>query len=576
MAQIDLSPVSPAEALRYFRGKGLQESFDYRDISPEEHARSFTVAKGMSHDILRDIRAGIDRAIDDGTGLETFRQELTPLLQAKGWWGRQPLVDPHTDELKLVQLGSPERLRTIFDVNMRVAYQAGRWERIQRTKSVFPFLRYVATLDDRTRPEHRAWHGTIRRVDDPWWDTHYPPCGWRCRCTVVQLTERMMRQRGWSVTEAPPTFPKRTYTNKRTGQTVQIEGGIDPSWNHNVGKHYLDGLSPTPAGPMRDAPDKGRVARAQPPLGTRLGPAPGSLDASQAALQEQFLRAFGATADKAVVFTDAGGHPFVASGALFRDLAGDPAPMTESAVRALPLAARAIRWPEEIREVWSGPKGDLRLMRRYLARVQDVAGDIHEVAVDIGGGTWAIRSSLDSDFDLASLRVGELNWRRVSAEGAGMSQAEQAAIRFYTSEGFEAINTALREGRAGGVVVDHIAALDTLFTRNRLDRDLVVHRRFSKAGVDWLVAQGLGPGDVIQDEAFFSSSRDPMVTARFGDFDEGAIHLVILARKGVPAFDVSTWSEFSSEHEILFARRTRFKLIGWDHDTRILSVETID
>ena len=43
-------------------------------------------------------------------------------------------------------------------------------------------LRYVAVLDARTRPEHRAWHGLILPIDHPLWDTHYPPNGWGCRC----------------------------------------------------------------------------------------------------------------------------------------------------------------------------------------------------------------------------------------------------------------------------------------------------------------------------------------------------------------------------------------------------------
>ncbi|HRD46827.1 MAG TPA: phage minor head protein, partial [Caulobacter sp.] len=239
----------PQEDVTYFRDKGLLESFAWPDVWQEEHAKAFTVAKAMRRDILQDIYEAVDRALTDGTTLETFRKELTPLLQAKGWWGRQEATDPLTGEIRNVQLGSPRRLETIFDVNLRSAYQAGRWERIERTKAALPFLRYVAVQDGRTRPEHRAWHGTVLPADDPWWDTHYPPCGWRCRCTVTQATAGMLERRGWAVTETPPRGAPRLWRNPRTGETIVVETGIDPGFAYNVGKAHLRALAPSPVSP---------------------------------------------------------------------------------------------------------------------------------------------------------------------------------------------------------------------------------------------------------------------------------------------------------------------------------------
>ena len=41
--------------------------------------------------------------------------------------------------------------------------------------------------DDRVRQEHAALERTILPVDHPFWDKHYPPNGWNCRCNVVQV-----------------------------------------------------------------------------------------------------------------------------------------------------------------------------------------------------------------------------------------------------------------------------------------------------------------------------------------------------------------------------------------------------
>lgn len=232
---IALEPLAPREALRFFRKKGYRIGFAWQDVWQHEHQRAFTVAKAMSEDLLRDIREAVDDAIANGTTLAQFRERLTPILQQKGWWGRQAAVDPLTGEQRIVQLGSPRRLRTIFDVNLRTSYAAGRWEQVQRTKRARPYLRYVAVMDDRTREEHRAWHGTVLPVDDPWWDTHYPPNGWNCRCTVMQVSERDLERNGWSVDEAPADGMTQ-WRNPRTGEIVEVPNGIDPGFAYNVGK----------------------------------------------------------------------------------------------------------------------------------------------------------------------------------------------------------------------------------------------------------------------------------------------------------------------------------------------------
>lgn len=64
---------------------------------------------------------------------------------------------------------------------------AAEWQNIQASKDVYPYLKYVAVNDKRTRPEHAALNGIIRPVDDDFWKTHFPPNGWNCRCTAEPL-----------------------------------------------------------------------------------------------------------------------------------------------------------------------------------------------------------------------------------------------------------------------------------------------------------------------------------------------------------------------------------------------------
>ena len=178
----------------------------------------------------------------------SFRDRLEDTLRRKGWWGRRSLTDPLTGETRLVQLGSPRRLRTIYDTNLRMAHARGRWQRIERVAEDSPWLRYVAVRDARTRPEHYRWHGTVLRHDDPWWVTHYPPNGWHCRCMVQQLSDDDLEEFGAAPSSGPPpgSTQTRPWMNRRTGETLQVPVGIDPGFDHNVGLMPLGRIARAP------------------------------------------------------------------------------------------------------------------------------------------------------------------------------------------------------------------------------------------------------------------------------------------------------------------------------------------
>ncbi len=237
MPEPEILEVTAIEAVEHFRAKGYHVGFDWRDTDAAEHLRSFTVAKAMRLDILQDIRTQLDRALAEGVTFREFEKALAPRLVAQGWWGRQTMVDPLTGEAREVQLGSRRRLRIIYDTNLRMAHAHGHWQRIERVAGRRPWLRYVAVLDARTRPEHLAWHGTVLPWDHPFWKTHYPPNGWRCRCLVQQLDDDDLEEFGYHPSDGPPpgAGATRPWTNRRTGRIHRVPVGIDPGFHHNVG-----------------------------------------------------------------------------------------------------------------------------------------------------------------------------------------------------------------------------------------------------------------------------------------------------------------------------------------------------
>lgn len=230
-------PFNEAVAAFERRAPNLVPSDRWTEMWHEDHAVAFTVARSAGYDILGDIRDELAKALKEGETFETFAANLKPKLQAKGWWGKVERADG-----EIVQLGSMSRLRTIYDVNLRVSYSAGAWERAQRTKHALPYIVYEGIDDERQRPIHHSWMGTCLPVDDPWWDTHWCPCGWRCRCWNRQVTRLEAREIG--VTERPPSGPPKRFFNPSTGETIEVPHGIDPGFGYNVGKASLAGEAP--------------------------------------------------------------------------------------------------------------------------------------------------------------------------------------------------------------------------------------------------------------------------------------------------------------------------------------------
>lgn len=231
---MELIPLPPAEAISYFEQKGYAIGFNHHDVWQQEHQAAFTVAKVMQQDILVDIRTEITRALKEGTTYQDFAKRLTPVLQDKGWWGNKPMVDPLTGEEREVQLGSPRRLKTIYDTNLRTSHSEGQWERIQSNKDAFPYLSYDANNSAHPRQQHAQWDALTLPVDDPFWQAHFPIKAYGCKCRVIPRTASQAERLGITP-DTSPKVPTRSYVNPRTGDVQHIPQGVDPGFHYAPG-----------------------------------------------------------------------------------------------------------------------------------------------------------------------------------------------------------------------------------------------------------------------------------------------------------------------------------------------------
>lgn len=88
--------------------------------------------------------------------------------------------------LQLNQKYNVNYLQAEWQTARHAGYMANLWEEYKDNVSFFPNLEYRTQKDDRVRKEHENLHGIIKPLNDSFWDSYYPPNGWRCRCFVMQ------------------------------------------------------------------------------------------------------------------------------------------------------------------------------------------------------------------------------------------------------------------------------------------------------------------------------------------------------------------------------------------------------
>jgi SPP1 gp7 family putative phage head morphogenesis protein len=118
---------------------------------------------------------------------------------------------------------------TYLEVERQAVIAAGtagsRWVDIQESKDTHPYLLLLTANDEDVREEHRRMAGILLPVDDPFWLQYYPPNGWRCRCYVRKLTQRLYEE-----------MAKKKGMLTSSDEAMKVGGhAVDKAWRHNVG-----------------------------------------------------------------------------------------------------------------------------------------------------------------------------------------------------------------------------------------------------------------------------------------------------------------------------------------------------
>lgn len=121
------------------------------------------------------------------SGMKAFHElnEAFPsLLDENG--NRKSFEQFLNDVQKIDRTYNGNYLRAEYNFVQASAEMAAKWERIMEDGDRYN-LQYRTAKDDKVRPEHAELDGVTLPPSDPFWAEFYPPNGWNCRCTVVQV-----------------------------------------------------------------------------------------------------------------------------------------------------------------------------------------------------------------------------------------------------------------------------------------------------------------------------------------------------------------------------------------------------
>lgn len=175
MSSLLLKPVPHTEAARFIADKPAVSRETFDRLLPDLRARAFTITGVENADVMQSVRdaiAEIPRGGDWDKVKEDIAARISPWLdQGEGNEGR-----------------AEKRAELLLRTHGYQAYQAAQYEVMDRQRAAFPYWQYQTAEDDNVRDSHAALNGLVLPADSPFWDTHFPPWDWGCRCYIAPLS----------------------------------------------------------------------------------------------------------------------------------------------------------------------------------------------------------------------------------------------------------------------------------------------------------------------------------------------------------------------------------------------------
>lgn len=144
---------------------GSFKQVEMSDIMRQRLSRSNYVFSGMK--AFHELNEAFPSLLDENGNRKTFERFLKDVRSIDATY-------------------NSNYLRSEFNFVQASAEMAAKWEGFMQDGDRY-YLQYRTAHDNKVRPEHAALHGVTLPITDSFWEEYYPPNGWNCRCTVVQV-----------------------------------------------------------------------------------------------------------------------------------------------------------------------------------------------------------------------------------------------------------------------------------------------------------------------------------------------------------------------------------------------------
>lgn len=97
----------------------------------------------------------------------------------------KPFKELESEFERLNVLYNQTYLEAEYQFAVNSSQMAAKWSELGSSDRYM--LQYRTADDTRVRDTHKSLHNVTLPKEDPFWNSFYPPNGWRCRCTAVEV-----------------------------------------------------------------------------------------------------------------------------------------------------------------------------------------------------------------------------------------------------------------------------------------------------------------------------------------------------------------------------------------------------